>query len=82
MGVKPDLDFNWLDLRVNELTAQGDGMRNSAALLPESVNVGVRLFVLAGETGAIYPLPWYQSASSKWAAPGRCNVQLHSAPAF
>lgn len=38
--------------RVNQnFMYQGDGMHNSAALLPELINDGVRLLVYAGNAG-------------------------------
>ncbi|TRM61781.1 Alpha/Beta hydrolase protein [Schizophyllum amplum] len=49
LGVNPALDFASCNMEVNQAFAlQGDGAHNSAALLPDIVNDGVRLLVYAG----------------------------------
>ncbi|KAG5642320.1 hypothetical protein DXG03_002995 [Asterophora parasitica] len=49
LGVNPEQSFASCNMDVNKAFAmQGDGMRNSARLLPELVNDGVRLLVYAG----------------------------------
>ncbi|KAF5386835.1 hypothetical protein D9615_002016 [Tricholomella constricta] len=49
LGVNPDQTFASCNMDVNRAFAmQGDGMRNSARLLPELVNDGIRLLVYAG----------------------------------
>lgn len=42
-------------MKVNEaFMYQGDGMHNSAALLPDLINDGIRLLVYAGNAGAFF----------------------------
>lgn len=54
LGVNPDQSFASCNMDVNRAFAlQGDGMHNSARLLPELVNDGVRLLVYAGNAGAL-----------------------------
>ncbi|KAF9533625.1 carboxypeptidase C [Crepidotus variabilis] len=49
LGVNPDRNFASCNMEVNQaFTMNGDGMHNSAALLPELVDGGVRLLVYAG----------------------------------
>jgi len=49
LGVNPEQTFASCNMEVNRAFAmQGDGMRNSALLLPELVNDGIRLLVYAG----------------------------------
>ncbi|KAG6811216.1 hypothetical protein H0H92_008511 [Tricholoma furcatifolium] len=49
LGVNPDQEFASCNMEVNRAFAmQGDGMHNSARLLPELVDNGVRLLVYAG----------------------------------
>ncbi|TFK34920.1 carboxypeptidase C [Crucibulum laeve] len=49
LGVNPDRTFASCNMDVNQaFTMNGDGMHNSALLLPELVNDGVRLLVYAG----------------------------------
>jgi cathepsin A (carboxypeptidase C) len=53
LGVKPDRNFETCNFDVNRaFTMNGDAMHNSAALLPELVDGGVRLLVYAGNAGA------------------------------
>jgi len=53
LGVNPDRTFEYCNSEVNKaFTMNGDGMHNSAALLPELVDGGVRLLVYAGNAGA------------------------------
>jgi cathepsin A (carboxypeptidase C) len=52
LGVPSSLTFESCNMGVNrDFTAQADGMRNSALLLTELVNEGVRLLVYAGNAG-------------------------------
>ncbi|PCH36516.1 hypothetical protein WOLCODRAFT_28645 [Wolfiporia cocos MD-104 SS10] len=49
LGVDPTLEFQSCNMQVNQAFAfQGDGAHNSAKLLPELVEDGVRLLVYAG----------------------------------
>ncbi|KAF8061732.1 carboxypeptidase C [Lyophyllum atratum] len=49
LGVNPDETFASCNMEVNQAFAmQGDGMRNSARLLPELIDDGIRLLVYAG----------------------------------
>merc|ERR1712130_751295 len=49
LGVDPTVTFENCNMEVNQaFSAQGDGMHNSALLLPPLVNDGVRLLVYAG----------------------------------
>ncbi|PPQ66021.1 hypothetical protein CVT26_010777 [Gymnopilus dilepis] len=49
LGVNPERTFESCNMEVNQaFTLNGDGAHNSAALLPELVNAGVRLLVYAG----------------------------------
>ena len=52
LGVHPSLTFESCSADVNQAFAsQADGMRNSALLLTDLVNEGVRLLVYAGNAG-------------------------------
>jgi hypothetical protein len=52
LGVNPSKDFASCNMEVNQaFSMNGDGMHNSAALLPELVDAGVRLLVYAGNAG-------------------------------
>ena len=52
LGVNPSLTFESCSTKVNQAFAsQADGMRNSALLLTDLVNEGVRLLVYAGNAG-------------------------------
>jgi len=54
LGVNPDRPFASCNMDVNRaFTMNGDGMHNSAALLPELVDAGVRLLVYAGNAGKL-----------------------------
>ena len=49
LGVNPDLKIASCNMEVNQdFMFQGDGMHNSALLLPELIDDGVRLLVYAG----------------------------------
>ncbi|KAH6919173.1 carboxypeptidase C [Coprinopsis sp. MPI-PUGE-AT-0042] len=49
LGVSPDRNFASCNMEVNQaFTMNGDGMHNSALLLPELINDGVKLLVYAG----------------------------------
>jgi cathepsin A (carboxypeptidase C) len=53
LGVNPDRTFESCNFDVNRaFTLNGDGMHNSAVLLPELVDGGVRLLVYAGNAGS------------------------------
>jgi len=52
LGVDPARNYVSCNLDVNQaFMRQGDAMRNSAALLPELINDGIRLLVYAGNNG-------------------------------
>lgn len=52
LGVNPKQQFQSCNLEVNRnFMLQGDGMHNSAVLMTELVNDGVRLLVYAGNAG-------------------------------
>ena len=54
LGVNSKLDFASCNMDVNQaFFAQGDGSHNSAELLPELINDGVRLLVYAGNADAM-----------------------------
>jgi cathepsin A (carboxypeptidase C) len=54
LGVNPAQSFTSCNMEVNQaFMLQGDGMHNSALLLPELVNDGVRLLVYAGNAGTL-----------------------------
>lgn len=54
LGVSPKLNFSSVNWDVNQaFFAQGDGSRDSAKLLPELVNDGIRLLVYAGNADAM-----------------------------
>ncbi len=49
LGVNPELDFASCNMEVNQaFFGQGDGMHNSAALLPDLINDDIKLLVYAG----------------------------------
>jgi len=52
LGVDPDREFTSCNTNVQrDFVLQGDGMHNSAILLPDLVNDGIRLLVYAGNAG-------------------------------
>ncbi len=52
LGVNPDRKFDSCNMEVNQAFAfQGDGSHNSAILLPELINDGIKLLVYAGNAG-------------------------------
>jgi cathepsin A (carboxypeptidase C) len=56
LGVDPNRRFVSCSHEVNrQFMMQGDGMHNSAALLPDLINDGIRLLVYAGITGEAAP---------------------------
>ena len=60
LGVNPELDFQSCNMEVNQAFAmQGDGAHNSAALLPDLVNDGIRLLVYAGNAGTSFQQTTY-----------------------
>ena len=49
LGVDPSRSFESCNMQINQaFLMQGDGMHNSAILLPDLINDGVRLLVYAG----------------------------------
>ena len=55
IGLDPSLDFQLVNISVFlAFHGRGDSVRNSAALLPELVNDGIRLLVYAGMTGTYF----------------------------
>lgn len=49
LGVNPQMDFQSCNMEVNQaFFGQGDGMHNSAALLPELIDDDIKLLVYAG----------------------------------
>jgi cathepsin A (carboxypeptidase C) len=58
LGANPSLTFQSCNTRVNQdFATQGDGMRNSAPLLTDLVNEGIRLLVYAGNAGTLLAAP-------------------------
>lgn len=52
LGVPKQIEFKSCNMEVNQaFMAQGDGMHNSAALLPELLEDGIRILIYAGEAG-------------------------------
>ena len=52
LGVGIDRTFQTCNMELNQkFYTQGQAMHNSAALLPEMINEGLRLLVYAGNTG-------------------------------
>ena len=52
LGVQPDLKFASCNMEINQaFLFQGDGSHNSAILLPDLINDGIRLLVYAGNAG-------------------------------
>jgi hypothetical protein len=52
LGVDPSRNFEACSTEINQaFMYQGDGMHNSALLLPELIEDGVRLLVYAGNAG-------------------------------
>jgi Serine carboxypeptidase len=52
LGVDPNREFENCNMKVNQdFFLQGDSSHNSAALLPELVDDGMRLLVYAGKAG-------------------------------
>lgn len=49
LGVNPQMEFQSCNMEVNQaFFGQGDGMHNSAALLPELIDDDIKLLVYAG----------------------------------
>lgn len=49
LGVNPELEFASCNMEINQaFFGQGDGMHNSAALLPDLINDDIKLLVYAG----------------------------------
>lgn len=58
LGVLPSLTFESCNMAVNQaFAAQADGIRNSALLLTDLVNEGMRLLVYAGNAGMCFIFP-------------------------
>ena len=54
LGVNPNHNFVLTNETVNEaFYNSGQAMHNSAALLPELINSGIRLMTYAGDVGAL-----------------------------
>jgi cathepsin A (carboxypeptidase C) len=52
LGADPSRTFESCNMAINQaFMSQGDGMHNSALLLPELIDDGVRLLVYAGNAG-------------------------------
>lgn len=52
LGANPSRTFESCNMQTNQaFMSQGDGMHNSAMLLPELIDDGVRLLVYAGNAG-------------------------------
>lgn len=52
LGANPSRTFESCNMETNQaFMSQGDGMHNSALLLPELIDDGVRLLVYAGNAG-------------------------------
>jgi cathepsin A (carboxypeptidase C) len=52
LGADPSTTFESCNMQINQgFMYQGDGMHNSALLLPELIDDGVRLLVYAGNAG-------------------------------
>ncbi|KAG5639177.1 hypothetical protein H0H81_006081 [Sphagnurus paluster] len=67
LGVNPELTFASCNMDVNKaFVMQGDGMHNSAALLPELVNDGIRLLVYAGNAGTQGNERWVEQLDSRF----------------
>ena len=54
LGVNPERTFESCNMNVNQaFTMNGDAMHNSALLLPELIEDGIRLLVYAGNAGEL-----------------------------
>jgi hypothetical protein len=54
LGANPDVTYETCNLNVNQaFMLRGDGMRNSAALLTDLVNDGLRLLIYDGNFGEL-----------------------------
>lgn len=54
LGVSGDTKFKSCNMNVNQaFFTQGDGMKNSAAFLPELLEDGIRLLIYAGNAGEL-----------------------------
>lgn len=54
LGVSPETKFATCNMEVNQAFTLGGDWSNSALLLPELVNGGVRLLVYAGNAGEFF----------------------------
>lgn len=58
LGVSPEREFASCNMDVNKAFAvKGDGAHNSALLLPELIEAGVRMMIYAGNAGTFSTLP-------------------------
>jgi hypothetical protein len=55
LGVSPEREFTTCNMDVNQAFTFSGDWSNSALLLPELVNGGVRLLVYAGNAGEFFP---------------------------
>lgn len=78
LGVDPDFNFQLTNTTVNQaFYSSGQAVHNSAALLPELVNSGVRLLAYAGDTGASNSLREKDCLSTiSINIDGLCNYQV------
>ena len=54
VGANPNIEFASCNMEVNQaFFGQGDGMHNSAALLPDLINGDIKLLVYAGNADAM-----------------------------
>lgn len=59
VGANPSVDFASCNMQVNQaFMMQGDGMHNSALLLTDLVNDGVRLLIYAGNADYMVRNPY------------------------
>ena len=59
LGVSPEREFTTCNMDVNQAFTLGGDWSNSALLLPELVNDGVRLLVYAGDAGEFFFSPFF-----------------------
>lgn len=80
LGVNPEQTFASCNMAVNQgFMMQGDGAHNSAALLPDLVNSGIRLLVYAGDAGVFSVYQTIRPTVANIAlVMSRYDVQLYS----
>ena len=59
LGVSPEREFTTCNMDVNQAFTLGGDWSNSALLLPELVNDGVRLLVYVGDAGVFSSPPFF-----------------------